>query len=165
MWLIVVLIGLLSVVCCNGSSSDHELPCNFLDSINITDGALQSDNSIIFRDTKFIENQYARIDYLVDNGSRISVEPHLRGCLCNIRSCIRLCCPYGTIYERLPTGEKMCRKHELATEFTKEIHTEDSNVKTLLEKNHFGYVDDRSCSQLYIGENYTMTHVMKPTTN
>lgn len=163
MRLIVIIIGLISLDYSNGSSIDRELPCHFLDSINITDGALQSDNSIIFRDTKFVENQYARINYILDNGTNpIPVEPYLRGCLCNIRSCIRLCCPYGTIYERLPNGGKTCRKHELATKFESEIHTEDQNVKTLLEKHHFGYVEDRPCPRFYVGENYTMTHVMKP---
>lgn len=161
MWLIVVvIIGLISLDCSNGSSIGRELPCHFLDSINITGGALQSDNSIIFRDTKFTENQYSRIDYILDNETnQIPVEPYLRGCLCNIKPCIRLCCPYGQIYERLSNGEKKCRKHDVATEFESEIHGENSYVKTLLENHHFGYVDDRPCNRFYIAENYTMTHV------
>lgn len=165
MWLIVVIIGSILLDCSDGSIRiDGELPCHYLDSINITDGALQYDNSIIFRDTKFTENQYARIDYMLDNGTNhISVEPYLRGCLCNIKPCIRLCCPYGTIYERLPNGGKVCRKHEMATKFESEIHDEDAYVKALLENQHFGYVDDRPCNRFYIAENYTMTHVNKQT--
>lgn len=73
---------------------------------------------------------------------------------------IRLCCPYGTIHERLANGEKGCRKHEVATEFENEINVENSNVKALLENHHFGYVDDRPCNKFYLAENYTMTHVI-----
>lgn len=161
MLLIIVLIGLMSMDRGDGLSIDHELPCNFLDSINITGGAVQPDNSIIFGDTRFTENQYSRIDYVIDNGTnQVPVEPYLRGCLCNIKPCIRLCCPYGTIHVRLSNGEKGCRQHEAATEFEREIHAENSYVKTLLENHYFGYVDDRPCNKFYLAENYTMTHVM-----
>lgn len=89
MWLIIVIIGLVPINFGDASSVDRELPCHFLDSINITDGALQSDHSIIFGDIKFTENQYSRIDYILDNGTNpITVEPYLRGCLCNIKPCI-----------------------------------------------------------------------------
>lgn len=158
MWLFIVIIGLISFNCGHGSRMDRDLPCHFLDSINITDGALQTDNSIIFDGTKFIENQYSRIDYILDNGTHHkSVEPHLRGCLCSIKPCIRLCCPYGTIQ----TKEKRCSRHEAATEFESEIYAENSNARTLLENHHFGYVDGRPCNSFYVVNQYTMNHVMK----
>lgn len=162
MWLIAVIIGLLSIVSCNETSRGRELPCHFLDSINITDGAMQSDKSIIFGGTTFNEDQYSLVDYKLDNGTQpIPIEPHLRGCLCNIKPCIRLCCPYGSIHQRLPSGGIGCQKQDTPVNFEKDIHVENSNVKRLLENHHFGYVIDRPCNKFYIAEDYTMTSVMK----
>lgn len=160
MRLLIAIIGLIAIDCGIALSVDRELPCEYLDSVNITGGALQSDNSIIFGDTKFNENHYSRINYILDNGTQpIPVAPYLRGCLCKIKPCIRLCCPYGTVHERLPNGEKGCRKHDAAREFETEIYAENAYVKTLLENHYFGYVDDRPCNKFYLAENYTMTNV------
>lgn len=160
MWLFMVTIGLMSIDYGVGLNTYRELPCKFLDSINITDGVMQSDKSIIFDETKYTMNQYSRINYILDNETQhIPVEPYLRGCLCNIKPCIRLCCPYGSIHVNA-NGEKGCRKHDVAHQFESEIHAENSNVKALLENHAFGYVDDRPCSKFYLAENYTMTNVI-----
>lgn len=162
MWLIAVVIGLLSIVCCNGSSRVGELPCHFLDSINITAGVLQPDNSIIFGGTTFNENHYSRIDYVLDNGTQpIPAEPHLRGCLCDIKPCIRLCCEYGSIHQRIPGSGVRCQKQDTPVKFESDIHVESPHVTTLLENHYFGYVHDRPCNKFYIAENYTMTSVME----
>lgn len=160
MWLIAVIIGLIWIDCCNGSSIDRELPCDFLDSVNITDGAMQSDRSIIFDNTKFTANQYSLIDYIIANGThRLPAEPHLRGCLCNRKPCIRLCCPYGTVHQRVPNVGIICRKLDTPIEFESEINAENSKVKTLLENHHFEYITHRPCESFYMVDNYTMTEV------
>lgn len=94
-WLI-LLNGIISV-------SSTKLPCLYFESINITNGIsqqqqqpqqqqVQNRSSIIFDGIEFRSNQYAIVDYTEDDGRINVTEPHLRGCLCEIKPCYRLCC-------------------------------------------------------------------------
>lgn len=81
---LILLIGLISVNQSVAFLLSRDLPCRFLDSVNITDGIKQDDGSIIFRGTRIPRNQYAKINYIFENGTKhVQVDPHTRGCLCN----------------------------------------------------------------------------------
>lgn len=151
-WLIII-IELMSMQG-GGASGSRELPCHFLDSINITDGTPQQDKSIIFDGITFTEDQYA---YVLKNESN---RTYPRGCLCNLKPCLRLCCPYGSIFERTTDGMSSCRSHEAATQFENEIQAEDRNAKNRLVNHHFGYVNDRPCEDLYGIAEYQITDVI-----
>ena len=99
--------------------SGHKLPCNYLDSINITDGKLQPDSSIIFNDITYPKDQYFDINYILQNGSKTHINvnsTYRRGCLCNIKPCIRLCCPAGVFYNNV---KFKCQRH--ANELAKHL--------------------------------------------
>lgn len=134
-------------------SAGRELPCNFMDSINITDGTTQHNKSIIFNGITFSEHQYAYVHETKSN------QTYPRGCLCDMKPCLRLCCPYGSIFERSANGMSSCRNHEAAAQFENEIYAEDPNAKNLLVNHHFGYVDDRPCKDLYSISEYKITKV------
>lgn len=96
-WTIYILILLPNV---HAYTQDNfNVPCNYLDSINITDGRRNMDGSITFRGVRFANGDYGTFDYTFENGiKRVSTEPHIRGCPCKHRSCVSLCCPPGYIY-------------------------------------------------------------------
>lgn len=147
-WLIII-IELINI---RSGGASRELPCHFLDSINITNGTQQQDKSIKFNGITFAEDQYA---YVLDNQSN---QTYPRGCLCNIKPCLRLCCPYGSIYER--NGTSPCRSHEAATQFENEIQAEDQNAKNRLVNHHFGYIIGRPCLDMYGIDEYKITDVI-----
>lgn len=70
----------------NGYHAIAELPCRFVDSIDISEGALQLNQSIIFDGVEFTPADYAKVDHDSIN----ETEPHTRGCLCNRKPCIRV---------------------------------------------------------------------------
>ncbi|XP_055619911.1 G-protein coupled receptor Mth2-like isoform X3 [Toxorhynchites rutilus septentrionalis] len=73
--------------------SNGELPCEFLDSINISNGTRHPDGSIVFDDIRYESSNYAWIDYdLTENGTVIDVPAYARGCVCQVKSCVWLCC-------------------------------------------------------------------------
>lgn len=84
---------------------NDSLPCKFSDSINITDGQLLNDSLFQFDYMLFPKDTYANVTfkYIIkskdvlgktfDFFTRISVPTYRRGCVCNRKSCIRICCP------------------------------------------------------------------------
>lgn len=160
-WLI-VLFGLLSINWTYAHLGNHELPCQYLDSINITDGITQSDESILFDNNKFTKDQYSVIDYILENGTvHVTVKPYLRGCLCNTKPCIRLCCPFGSFFDRTMKEKKKCRRHEVATQFPSQIQAENDDTKQMLLNHSFRYVDDRPCPNFFAVRDFKITQVIK----
>lgn len=150
----ILIIGIAFILThsCTGLYLTRDLPCHFLDSINITDGIAQTDGSIIFQNTIFPENQYAEVNYVLKNGNdHIPVKSHLRGCLCSIKPCMRLCCPPGTIVE-YSDGKQVCKPHEAARKLTGEVVSENNKKQTLRLDQKFAFVDQHPCHQLYFAD-------------
>lgn len=151
----VFVIGIIIVL---NSNERAQLPCKYLDSINITDGVRQTDDSIVFNGMVFTKNQYARIDYVLENGmTHKIVQPYVRGCVCQKKSCVRLCCPYGEFY-----ANRSCHRHN-SEHSVRRLETaildEDKQTKSIVLDHHFAYVNDRPCHQRYIAEEYQMIYV------
>lgn len=129
---------------------EFELSCHYLDSVNITDGTLQADASIIFNGVIFEKANYAVVDYILQNGTtRQTVNPYIRGCVCTLKSCVRLCCPLGFYYEN-----RQCHPHKYAKSFEREVLDENLSLD-----DHFVYVSDRSCSRYYTADEFQIIHV------
>lgn len=95
---LIILIGFVILNCGNhGILASGDLPCDFLDSMNITDGKHYSNRTISYLNYTFPFGQYAQINYTFDNKmKRLSVVPYTRGCICNRKPCIRFCQPYDS---------------------------------------------------------------------
>lgn len=160
-WLFIT-IGFASLNWSNGFILSRELPCHYLDSINITDGIKQKDGSILYNKNRFTKDQYTKVNYILENGvERIIVPPYLRGCLCNNKPCIRFCCPVGSFHDPTATGKRKCSQNESAQQFESDIldDTQNKRQKVILDQ-HFAYVDDKPCSNLYLAGEYNLTNVM-----
>lgn len=159
--LLICMIGLMSVNRAGAFLLGRELPCRFLDSVNITDGIRNDDGSITFNDITFPKDQYARINFILENGTKhVTVDPYVRGCLCAIKPCIRLCCPFGTFVDSSIKQGKKCRSHEAAKQFESDVIDANNNVDKVILDNQFAFVDDRPCSRYYLADSYNITHVI-----
>lgn len=152
----ITLIGLCDA---NGSK---ELPCRYLDSVNITDGIRYSNGSIVSNGVTFHEHQYAEVNFIVENADeKVTVDPHIRGCLCSIKSCARLCCPYGS-YMMFSKGKPKCAPHEAAKQLEKEVLHEDNSTKLLKLDQHFAFINHMPCEHFFY-DDFNLTHVRSDT--
>ena len=71
------------------------IECNFANTVNITDGHRLKNGSYEFNNVIYDEGFYKSYDYIIHkNRKKQTVETHIRGCLCAIKSCIRKCNDY-----------------------------------------------------------------------
>lgn len=81
--------GVVWLVVASGFDSDafesNVLPCNYTDSINISNGTLGADKIITFKGMDFLPSRYAP---KVQNET---ISASTRGCLCDQANCIRYC--------------------------------------------------------------------------
>lgn len=141
----------LSIRCVSVVSMSTELPCHFLDSVNISNGILQPNKSIVFGGTVYPEGQYAEIDYILNEEGEIeTVKPHCRGCLCSLRPCIRICC---TIFD-CPTASNNDRYESLVLD-------QHNNSEVVKLDQRFAIINENPCPQLYFEDDkyYKITHV------
>lgn len=144
---LIILIGFITLNCVGHAILlSGNLPCNFLDSYNITDGVFQSDRTIVYKDFKFPIDQYAKINYTFDNGmERTIVTPYTRGCICNRKPCIRLCCPYGSIQVK----SKRCQPNEAANTinvYSEQYHS--ANVQNITPVRQFAFIHNYPCKRM-----------------
>lgn len=140
-------------------SATTELPCHFLDSINITNGIFQPNKSIIFGGTVFPEGQYAEIDYILNDGiERETVELHYRGCLCKRKPCIRYCCSFESYVANIKEDREVC--HESVKSHEELILDQNKETKRIRLDQHFEIIGESPCRHLlFEDEGYQITHV------
>lgn len=160
----ILFLGLLCITWSEALFSDRKLPCDYHDSVNISAGIHHLNNSIIFNGIEYLEKDYAEINFILKDGNKPAiVDPYARGCPCNIKSCIRLCCPYGSIVDGLNfidhKQEIHCRDHEAGSNFESEVIHGDNETKVLQLDQHFAYVD-RACTNHFFAGNFNVTHVI-----
>lgn len=108
----------------NRVSDDKNMPCNFLDSTNITVAA--RNHSAVLGD----------FDYEIVNGTyRQPTETHTRACVCLDRPCVRLLCPPGNVY-----NEELIRcEHDARFEtLNMSVLLDDGRVQTISVLDRFG---------------------------
>lgn len=89
--------------------------CEFYNSINITDGVINADQSITHNHVNYSIFQYKDFDYIYDdNNTQVNVPEHKRGCVCLVKTCIRLCCIKGQKYN---FENKKCERDSKITKF------------------------------------------------
>lgn len=132
------------------------LRCDFNESVNITEGIRHPNQSITFDGVNYPFYEYAELNYEIDSEmKRKSVKPHIRGCLCNVRACIPLCCPYGSLME---SEENNCVKNETKFKNITVKMVDERNVTAIFNLNNtFKYVH-KMCPKKsgYFIDNYTI---------
>lgn len=152
----ILLLFLLNPVVLNGG---RELPCEFFDSVNITDGIRYSNQSISYNGIELKYDQYAEIDYIFIGLERFEAKRHIRGCPCIGKPCIRLCCPYGSFVESMKFGEEVkCRKDEAAKSIQTQIIDENNQTRTVILDDRFGFTE-QICKDHFPAVNFNIKYV------
>lgn len=120
------------------------IPCEFYDSTAIDGGRRLSNGSIKHDGVMYNPDQYGTIDYsITDNFEQVSVRNHIRGCVCNMKKCIRLCCPYGQFFN--VRGEVKGCKRIIANRpnimISESIINEMGRMETIFIREYFNIVD------------------------
>ena len=79
------------IVCSELSKPVPPIECDFMNTVNITDGNLLQNGSYEFENVIYNEGMFKEYDYIIDEWERVNVKEHIRGCICAIKSCIRIC--------------------------------------------------------------------------
>lgn len=162
-WKYVSWISFTVVISFDSINGNNSLACNFLDSINITSDHLPTDYSkpIIFNDTTYGPYDYAVFDYELDRQmKKVPVEPHLRGCYCKYKSCIRICCPNGHEYN---FERELCKQipdvnYSRSIELT--ILNEKDEYETVSAIDRFNVIyREPHCKTPLVRSNYTIDYV------
>lgn len=83
----VVLIIFLFLLPVNG-----RMICDFHESINISSGGEYENLNFVHNGVIYDPDQYGYIDYDIIGGKEVRVRPYLRGCICAVKPCVRICC-------------------------------------------------------------------------
>lgn len=135
------------------------LPCDYNDSLNITNGILQSNKSYILNGVEYPEGHYAKINYTIFDKKIIPQKPYIRGCICNVKNCIRFCCPFGT-YLELKNHVGKCSRHEAAKNIQGDILHQNNETKRIKYHDHFAILHAYPCKNFNMqDEQYSITHV------
>lgn len=126
-WLAVV----STIICYHLSNAS--VPCNYQDTINITLGHLDQEGQFHYDGMVFKKGMFAEYDYTIEKNTEIvKVQPHFRGCICELRPCIRLCC-----------AEESCISDTLVVP----THEEDEEID--VKGKTYGVLTGRPCEQMY----------------
>lgn len=123
------------------------ISCDQSATINITDGYLDQDGKRFHHDGLIYEPEmFAEFDFVIVNVSlRISVVPHIRGCVCELKKCIRVCRFCTTKDEDISeNSESKCVKTETLTLVS------DENIETeiSLQDNSYIVLTGRTCKTM-----------------
>ncbi|EDS40045.1 conserved hypothetical protein [Culex quinquefasciatus] len=129
--------------------SGDSLPCDFIDSVNITDGVRDSAGNIIHNNILYKPKYFRTIDYDYEHFSRKKfVAEYIRGCPCAVRLCIRMCCPYGTVFFQrkcVPTESQLV----VNVNTTLYNSNRSSEVVDLTQNQMYGFLYGKPCESVY----------------
>lgn len=146
---IVVLFGLLTKT----YAFDGELPCHYSDSIDISKGFVHSNKSITFDGIEYHKNQYATISFAIENGKRVPTKQHTRGCICQIKNCIQLCCPFGTFANLSADSDNTCNSQYTESANHEKIINQNIQIYKSEQRDDYAYVVNIPCKDLFYIEN------------
>ncbi|XP_017066430.1 probable G-protein coupled receptor Mth-like 10 isoform X2 [Drosophila eugracilis] len=79
---------------------DPNVPCNFYDTVNLTGHTVFKNGSYDYYGTIVPANLVGRYDYIHKSlTERVEVPEHVRGCVCKLKACLNICCPWRHIFD------------------------------------------------------------------
>jgi G protein-coupled receptor Mth (Methuselah protein) len=84
-----------------GSSSCQKIGCEYKDTIGISGGSRDDRGNYIHKGDTYKSGDFAEFKYKIVNLThKVLVDPHIRGCVCKLKTCIRYCCIATTNCEK-----------------------------------------------------------------
>lgn len=137
LWRIVTVFVIFCLRLSDAENDVNDGPCLYRDTINITSGFIDQHGDYHHEGTVYIRGSYAEYDYIIENvTNKITVESHIRGCVCMYKPCFRICCR---------VDERNCTKPK-----NFKVPTKDGDEKEInTSENVFGVLMGVSCHQMY----------------
>lgn len=159
---LIILIGFITINCgSHAITVSGDLTCSFLDSMNISEGIVHySNQTVVYNNLVFSLGQYAKINYTFDSEmERITVAPYTRGCVCDRKACIRLCCPFGEVKSTVKS--RQCEPNKVANSievFSEKYHNKSlTNIQPVRQ---FTFIPDYPCKYMsVINSDYIIVEV------
>lgn len=111
-------------------------PCEFRDSVNISSGFEDRDGNYLHDNTVYPRGSFATYNYTIEKftNKKVSVDPHVRGCICTLKTCIRFC----------------CRTNEGCENITKfVVPTKNGKEEIDIVESNYGVLFESPCNQMY----------------
>lgn len=121
--------------------------CDYSETINITSGVRLNNGDILYEGIKFTNLTYTVYNYEIVKHHRVRpTEPHLRGCLCKVKNCVRMCCPKGEIVDE---NEKGCRPAVPGQDLLQLLVPTVDNLTISLFNENVGFLYGKLCKITY----------------
>lgn len=140
------------------------IPCAFYDSTMIDYGRHLNNGSIKYDGVMYNPDQYGTIYHSLTNNDfeKVSVKNEIRGCVCSVKKCIRLCCPYGQFF--YARGKVKACKTIIANRpnmmISEPIINEMGDKETIFIREYFNIVDGEPfCEKYFEAKEFSIKYV------
>ncbi|KAG5672361.1 hypothetical protein PVAND_002494 [Polypedilum vanderplanki] len=132
--LFLLLLGITNAIQISQHTSE---PCNFLDTINITSGYKDGSGKYYHNGVAYEIGTFAEYDYILKDGEeKVQADPHIRGCICKYKPCIRVCC----------RGQNsLCVKNSILNVPT----NYQGDIAINLDSHDYGVLEGKPCVDIY----------------
>jgi len=122
-------------------SVEASISCKFIDTVNITGGYKDINQNFIHKSDVYPLGTYEEFDYIEDHANKkTKVNPHIRGCICKLKPCIRLCCQ----------GDKNIFDSNCFESKSFTVLNENNKDEIIdLDENKYGVLVGRSCNEMF----------------
>lgn len=125
---------------------DPRMPCSFFDTVNITGHHRHANGSYQYEDILIPKEYVGTYNYefrtLVD---KVKVQPHVRGCICLLKTCIKMCCGRDS----MKYLNQSCEDIYLGNKTLEVKYLDGSGVKDVLIGDIFAVQEGRPCIAMY----------------
>jgi Methuselah N-terminus len=95
-----LLIVALAIASSNAEVLRPVKSCEYHDTVPLNGSKLLADNKTLKHNTyNYNEDQWGVYDYVLNGSGKVATDIHRRGCICQVTDCIRLCCPWGEVFD------------------------------------------------------------------
>lgn len=127
----------------------NKIMCPFRDTVNLTNQKMLMDGSYFYQGILIPPEKQQQFDYeLKFLGEKKTVEPHIRGCICDQKPCIKLCCAQGEFLDEKKTinqCEKVTHDMKVSWNLALRQSTGREGIRDVLK--HFVYQVGFPCDQ------------------
>ncbi|KAL5291457.1 hypothetical protein ACFFRR_010700 [Megaselia abdita] len=125
---------------------DPRVPCSFFDTVNLTDHVRYENGSYQYEDIIIPKEYTGTYNYEFRTLSdKVKVQPHVRGCICLLKKCIKMCCGRDTMRYM----NKSCEDIYPGNKTIEVTYFDGSIVKDVVIGDIFAVQEGRPCESMY----------------
>lgn len=117
----------------------NAINCHLRDTINVSSGTIDDNGRLVHNGLIYDKEQFAKFSDIYKDFTNIEkVEPHLRGCVCELKKCLRVC--------------RFCNENEPTEQCvsTKKLLMPNDEEISLENTSEFAVIEGKPCKVMYI---------------